>query len=175
MAVSLAGLASLGVSVTAQPVQPAPASLDSMRALSFLEGAWEGEGWIRMGPGEPTRFTSKETVESRLGGRILTVEGLHHASADPSRVVHHAFAVVSHNAAAARYRFQTHLADGRGGDYPGELKDGAFVWGMEHPMAGRIRYTIRVREGRWHEVGESSRDEGKTWTQFFEMTLARKK
>ncbi len=54
------------------------------------------------------------------------------------------------------------------------MKDGAFVWSMTHPQAGRVRYTIRVDAGRWHEVGESSRD-GISWSRFFEMGLARKK
>jgi len=36
------------------------------------------------------------------------------------------------------------------------------------------RYTIAISEsGRWDEVGEYSRDEGKTWTQFFEMRVQR--
>ncbi len=62
--------------------------------------------------------------------------------------------------------------DGHDGDYPAELKDGAFVWSMEHPQAGHIRYTIRVKDGRWSETGESSRD-GVSWTPIFEMTLTR--
>jgi hypothetical protein len=164
-------VASAGVAVAETP--PPDAGLQAMRALSFLEGRWEGQGWMRQGPGEPTRFKSQETVEARFGGRILTVDGLHHDAAS-DRVVHHAFAVLSYDQGAGRYRFQSYLADGRDGDYPGELKDGVFVWRMEHPQAGRIRYTIRVQDGRWHEVGESSRD-GASWTQFFEMTLTRTK
>jgi hypothetical protein len=46
----------------------------------------------------------------------------------------------------------------------------AFVWSMDHPQAGHIRYAIRVKAGRWSETGESSRD-GVSWTPFFEMTL----
>jgi hypothetical protein len=48
----------------------------------------------------------------------------------------------------------------------------AFVWSMEHPQAGHIRYAIRVKGLRWSETGESSRD-GVSWTPFFEMTLTR--
>lgn len=72
------------------------------------------------------------------------------------------------------YRFQSYLADGRSTDARGELVNGAFVWTLEHPQAGRIRYTIRVTDQTWHEIGELSRD-GQTWNQMFEMKLTRKR
>ncbi len=63
---------------------------------------------------------------------------------------------------------RSYLATGQDGEYPGEIKDGAFVWGMETPN-GKIRYTIRVVDGQWKEIGEIER--GGTWMPFFEMTL----
>jgi hypothetical protein len=166
-------VAGLMIGVGVAQAQPADPGLEAMRGVGFLVGHWEGEGSVRQGPGDPVPFKSKETIESRLDGRILTVEGLHHSAASPERVVHHAFAVISYDAAAGHYRFHSYLADGHDGDYPAELKDGAFVWAMEHPQAGHIRYTIRAKDGRWVETGESSRDRV-SWTRFFEMTLARK-
>ena len=150
-----------------------PPPLDAMASLAILEGRWEGEGWMRQGPGEPRRFHGKETVERRLDGRLIIVEGVH-SGGSPEHVVHHAFAVISHNPSTGRFRFQSFLADGRSGDYEGELKDGAFVWGFDQPQQGRMRFSIHVRDNQWHEIGESSRD-GITWTQFFEMTLSKSK
>jgi len=148
--------------------------LEAMQAVAFLAGDWHGEGWMRRGPGEPSRFTSAETVESRLDGRVLLVEGLHYAitgeGAAPGPVVHHALAVLSWDAEAGRYRFRSYLADGRSGDYGGHLEDGAFVWGMELPDGAHTRYVIRVDDGRWVERGEYSRD-GETWNEFFHMEL----
>lgn len=37
-----------------------------------------------------------------------------------------------------------------------------------------VRYDMRVVDGRWIEKGFASRDDGKSWNQFMEMTLARK-
>lgn len=146
----------------------------SMDAVSFLVGEWAGEGWIAMGPGGPQKFRSRETVESRLDGLVLIIEGVHESLEEGAvgETVHHAVATLSWDDAEDAYSFQSHLANGRSGDFKGRLADGAFVWGMEIP--GRsIRYTITIDDReRWVEIGESSTD-GENWGKFFEMTLAR--
>jgi|GEM_PF-309265 len=145
---------------------------EAMSELAPWAGHWKGQGWIRMGPGEPVKIDSEEWIESRLDGAALVIEGKHHAQADGRRV-HHALALLSWDEAAGTFRFRTHVA-GRGpGDFTGHVEDGAFVWGgpMGDPEgAGRMRYTIRIEDGTWHEVGDFSRD-GETWNRFFEMTL----
>lgn len=141
--------------------------LEAISKLSFLEGTWIGSATMRRGPGEPAAMTSRETVSSKLGGRVLLIEGVHH-SGSPERLVHHALGVVSYDATTGGYRMRSYLATGQDGEYPGEIKDGAFVWGMETPN-GKIRYTIRVVDGQWKEIGEIER--GGTWMPFFEMTL----
>jgi hypothetical protein len=160
----------------AQPAMPSPspARLDAMRKIAFLEGAWKGEGWFQMGPQKMT-FRSSELVTSKFDGLVLVVEGRHTSGpAGSERVVHDALGVLT-AADDGSYSFSTWLANGRGGIHQGEWKDGAFVWGMENAMQGKVRYTIRRdAQGRWYETGESSRD-GSTWTQFFEMTLSKAK
>jgi hypothetical protein len=47
-----------------------------------------------------------------------------------------------------------------------------FKWSYEPQPGVHIRYLITVADATWREVGEFSRD-GKTWRQFFEMTLKR--
>ena len=160
-------LLALAVPVLAEEGAAAEGPMD---AVAGMVGTWTGEGWIRMGPGEPIPFDSKETVESRLGGQALVVEGEHHAKSD-GRLVHHAVALLSHDAEAGVYRFRTHVA-GRGpGDFEGRVEDGAFVWGGA-AGPGKMRYTIRIDGDTWHEVGEFSRD-GETWNSFFQMDLKR--
>lgn len=149
------------------PPTPSPARLDAMRKLAFMEGTWKGEGWTKMGPQRNT-FSSSETVTRRIDGLALVIDGLHTSE---GRVVHNALGVLTSNDDGT-YAFHTWLANGRGGIYAGEWKDGAFVWGMETPM-GKMRYTVRLdAQGRWHETGEGSRD-GQSWTRFFEMTLTK--
>lgn len=145
------------------------AGLEAMQKLSDLVGRWEGAGWMQRGPGEPDKTLSTETVESRLGGRILVVEGLHHAQEDPSQVVHHALGVISYDEAAGHYKFRTYLANGRGGEHEMRLEGDDILWFIETPQ-GKIRYTIRIEDGMWHEIGEMSRD-GETWRKFFGMDL----
>lgn len=148
-----------------------------MDPLAFLAGEWEGEGWMMVGPNQRHTFVQKEHVETRLDGNLMLIEGLGRASEDTSRVVHHAFAVVSYNAADGLYVMRAHRANGAGTqsiDAEATVEDGAFVWGFDDPRAGTIRYTIREdADGRWFEIGEMSRDGGATWFQFFEMTLER--
>lgn len=165
------------------------ATPQAMAELAHWAGHWRGEGWIRMGPGEPVKIDSEEWVESRLDGAALVIEGLHRvqdSGAQDSgaqnsgtradgRVVHHALALLTWDEAAETYRFRTHVA-GRGpGDFTGRMEDGAFIWGgpMGGPAgAGEMRYTIRLEDGTWHEVGDFTRD-GETWNRFFEMTLTK--
>jgi len=142
-----------------------------MRALPLLPGHWEGGGWMKQGAGETQRFVGQETVETRLDGRVVLVEGLHWTP-DRSRVVHHAFGVLSWDDETKGYRFSTHLATGRGGDFAVSLENGALVWEIPGPN-GRIRFTIRIEGDRWHEIGTVER-EGKP-QQFFEMDLRRVK
>jgi len=157
------------------PTPPAPdpvaadPGLEAMAKLAGMVGDWEGTGWMRQGPGEPNHTRGTETVESRLEGRILVVEGRHWAKDDASHLVHHAFGVISYDAEAGHYRFQTHLATGRSGDHEMRLEGDAILWFMDTPR-GKIRYTIRIQDGTWNEVGEFSPD-GEQWRQFFGMDL----
>jgi hypothetical protein len=142
-----------------------------MQEIAFLEGRWEGEGWSRRGPSEPEPFRGTELVEGRLGGRVLIVEGLHHDKAS-GEVVHHALATISYDPEAGHYRFRSHLASGRSGDFRADLVDGKFIWGMEIPNRGRIRYTIRIENDTWKEIGGFSPD-GEQWHQTFQMDLVK--
>ena len=176
--VSLLAIATLGVVQThSAPAQetpgedPARESLEAMRALPDLVGRWEGGGWMRQGPAEPSHFSTVEIVEPRLDGQLLLIEGIHHAKEDPDRLVFHAFAVLSWDRGKDAYSFRTYTHTGQGGDFEARVEDGAFIWGHEVPR-GQIRYTIWVADESWEEVGEFSPD-GKSWNQFFEMKVRR--
>lgn len=157
---------------------PAPDAVrlrEAMKPFLPAVGKWRGEGWMQMGPGEPQRAVSEETVEMRLDGLVLVVEGLHHAKlADGTagKVVHHALAIASADPAGG-FRFSTFLADGRAADARGNWENGKFVWAPPAPPGRQIRYIIDwTVADRWSEIGEMSTD-GTTWTKFFEMNLSR--
>jgi hypothetical protein len=147
-----------------------------MKKIDFLVGQWRGEGWMEFAPGQRRTFKGTEVVQSKLDGLLLTIEGLHRGTVGDKGeevVVHNAFAVVSYDAKAKRYRFQAFTSRGNSEDAEAKVSEGQLVWGMKVPQFGDVRYTIKLDDkGRWFEIGEVSRD-GKTWQQFFEMTLQR--
>ena len=164
----------LATNVLAQGPRPDPARVEAMKALEFLVGTWEGEGWIAFGPGQRNEFRGREIVELRLEGTVMVIEGIHQASspgvAEPI-TVHHALAVVSPDGEGG-YDFRSWLFNREGGEFKGRVEDGAFVWKMTTPR-GEMRYTIRLDDReRWHEIGEFQ-GEDEEWRQFFEMTLLR--
>lgn len=148
----------------------------AMRQVEFLVGTWAGEGWIQMGP-QRTEFRGHETVQKKLGGTVLLIEGEHKASmpgVEGEVTVHHALAVISWDREAGHFRFRSWLADGREGDYEARVESGVMKWFITHPERGTMRYTIRIDEqGRWHEIGEMNPRGTDDWHQFFEMTLRR--
>ena len=62
------------------------------------------------------------------------------------------------------------LASGTGGDFTFAAKGENFEWGLNFPGT-KILYIISFKDGVWNEIGKMSRDDGKTWFQFFEMNL----
>ncbi len=158
-------------SASASPTPPMPPTVPSLQRFEGLVGEWSGTGWIRTGPGAPTQFTAHETVESRLDGTVLVIEG-NHVDAD-SVPVHRTFGVLSGDPSTGAYRLDAWTAGGAATRGTATATDSGLQWGYTHPRAGEIRFTIEQEGDRWHEVGEMSRDGGTTWLPFFEMHLTR--
>jgi hypothetical protein len=157
------------------PTVPA-AQREAMKQLDFLVGQWKGEGWTEFAPGQRRPFKGTEVVQRKLDGLLLTIEGLHRGQIGgrgKEVVVHNAFALLSYDAKAKRYRFQAFTSRGNYEEAEARVTKEKLVWGMKVPQLGDVRYTIKLDDkGRWFEIGEMSQD-GKKWQQFFEMTLQR--
>ena len=158
-----------------QGLPPAPAE---MAALAWLVGEWEGEGWIDEG-GRRGTFRGTEVVESRMGGRLVVVEGSFTAFMGPELghvPVHQALGVFSWDERAGEHVFRTYTArGGNGARNAVEVSEGRVVWGYEDPRMGTVRYTLeRLEDGRWKETGVASGDGGASWRPFFEMVLTRR-
>jgi hypothetical protein len=167
----------LGLAISFPAQSSTSPSIDAMKKLDFLAGEWKGDGWIEFGPGQRRTFTQSETVQPKLNGLLLQIEGLG-KSKDPGRegaIIHNAFAIVSWDEKAKQIRWHAYTADGRYVET--ELKpvqERVVQWSIVSP--GRtIRFTMDLsQKDQWLESGEFSQD-GTKWMKFFEMKLQRVK
>lgn len=162
---------------TQPPADASAAIIEKMKALSFLVGEWEGEGWMQMGPQERKTVKATEKVVVKLSGRALLVEGLSQtqvAAGGAVEPVHEAIGIITWDPKKSQYSMRTITAKAGAVDPKLEVGDKALVWSFE-TAGGSIRYTAKLNEkGQWFEIGEFSRD-GKEWNKFFEMTLTKTK
>ena len=140
-----------------------------------LVGEWEGKAWIVMGPDGRHDVQQRETVATAAGGTVITVRGLgvEKLPDGSERTVHDAYAIIhlDHDGTTPLMRAFTAY---NWMDMDLVVNDAGYTWRMDDPRAGKIRYEMHLDEqGRWVEQGFASRDDGKTWNQFFEMTLTK--
>jgi hypothetical protein len=164
----------------AGPSAPVEDPLAEQRAaiarLAGWAGEWEGTGWAftRAGRGE---FTIRESVQLKLGGVALLVQGLGKskpADGGEEVVTHDALAVLTWDPEGDRYLFRHYTADGHEGESVLEPFEDGWRWGFRDPRHGvDVRFTIRLGADAWHETGEVSRDGGATWQQMLAMELRR--
>jgi hypothetical protein len=141
---------------------------------TVMVGRWRGEAWMAREGGQRAQTVMTETVERKLGGTVLLIEGQGQLPAEARgepRVVHHALAILSFDARMGAYQMRSHLASGLSGDFAVTLVEGGVSWSREVP-GGTVRNTARFTADEWHEIGEFSRD-GTTWTQVMEIRLRR--
>lgn len=142
-----------------------------MKKLEKWVGQWRGSGWSQYGPKRET-FTGTETIQRKIDGLALLVEG--RFTNPEGRVIHEKLAVLSYDEKIKGYGFNTFLASGSIGDHVLKVLPESYAWGFETP-SGTVRFTIKIDNDVWFEIGEFSRDGGKTWIKTFEMKLDRVK
>lgn len=166
----------LALMLTAPVVAQPPsneAQREAIKKLDFWTGTWKGSGSVQFGPQQQSS-TVTETVEAKLGGAVLLVQGRGVAMVEGKEmIVHDALAVVSYDPKSKQYRFRHYTKDGREGETELKQIDGGFQWELKQegsPVV--IRFTAKVDGKTWHEIGEFSRD-GKSWQKVMEMTLTK--
>jgi hypothetical protein len=141
------------------------------KLASFMEGTWQGPGWMKKGQSAPISVNTTETVEVKTGGTTLLINGLGMLP-ESDNIVHDALAIIHYDVATGTYQFGAHLATGLHKQVTGTLEDNVFVWGFDLPNNASIRYTITFADNTWKEVGEYSPDTNQYY-QFFEMNLTK--
>ena len=145
---------------------------EAMKKLAFMEGNWSGEANMMIRGQGNQKVKQTEKVEYKLGGTIMAIEGLGRSFEDESKIVHHAFAIISYDEKTEKYRFQSWLENGLSGVYEAYFDaEGNFIWTMPSPNGGNIFYKINIDEnGHWVETGKWSNGENQAF-EFFSMTL----
>jgi hypothetical protein len=166
------------VSVPAFAQQPGVANREAMRKLDYLAGKWKGNASTTLGK-ETKQLTQTEDVQFKLGGVVMAVEGIGRGKLpgkDEEGILFHAYAVMSYDAQAKKYKVKAYRAEGQSVDADLSLTEKGFIWGFKQPERGvEVKYTMTLTpQGEWNEIGEYSLD-GKSWTKFIEMTLTRVK
>ncbi len=143
---------------------------EAMRKLDFLLGKWRGRGWIMFGPNKRETFEINESVEMKLDNLVVVIEGV---GTSDGKIIHNALGLLSYDADKQQYVWEAFTKTGNRIETAPEISANKFVWGFSNAqMGGEVRYTISLNEkGNWLEIGEFSRDGGKTWFKNFEMQL----
>jgi hypothetical protein len=159
-----------------QPTPAAAAQQQAISKLAYMAGVWEGEGWMDLGGGRRGAFRGTETIQARLNGAVLLLEGhfVARIPGAPAEVpVHSTVGVISYQPQERKYRLTSWLATGTSGDAELMLDANGWHWQIATP-AGPVRYTMTLgASGQWVEIGERSSD-GRTWEKVFEMTLRKR-
>ena len=146
----------------------------AMQRLSFMQGTWKGDSTMTMGPDRKRTSQMVERGRFALQNSIFIFEGQGTAEGPGAKpfIVHDAMGIISYDAQSKEYRLRTYRAGGETLDADIDVGDNKIVWSFSRNGVGKIRFTLTVTEGnRWTEIGEMSRDDGKTWMPFFEMNL----
>ena len=172
LSAALVALALLSAFAADQPT-PKEVQQKEMKKLDWLVGHWKGSGSIQMGPQGRHEFTQSETIEAKLDGLVMVIEGLGKAKEDGS-TVHEALAFISYDHRAKTFRWHAFTPEGQI-DTEAKVGTDTLEWSLQIPQRGRMRYTItRNDKGEWVEIGEMSQED-QTWRKFFEMTLRKEK
>ncbi len=159
---------------------PATAQLKSARAavdqVAFLVGQWKGSGWVAEGPGKRSEFQQTERVQKWANGTALIIQGegsVPDSATGEMKVVFQAAAFLAYDTRTSTFSMLNAGGTGQTLLNTPEVSRNRLVWGYE-AGGNQIRYVITLTaDGRWHEIGEMTRDGGKRWDQFFFMELER--
>ncbi len=163
-------LALFTFSASAQTPDLIAAKKLEMKKVQKFVGHWVGSGWQQVGP-KRENVTGSETVQNKVDGLALLIEG---RFADSTGAVkHETLAIMSYDDQLKSHRFKTFLANGISGEHDLKVLADGFEWGFTM-SAGTVRFTIKLENDTWSEIGEFSRD-GKTWMKTMEMVLKRVK
>jgi len=143
-----------------------------MKKLEWMVGNWKGTGWAEMGPQGRKEFTQTETIQSKVDGLVLVVEG-RGESKDNGSTLHNTWAFVSYDERIQTFHWRSFTGEGRLTDAKTTVNAEMVQWEFQMPQLGRFRYTrTRTEKGECFVMGEREED-NHTWHKLIEYTLRR--
>jgi hypothetical protein len=151
------------------------AQIEAMRKLDPFLGEWLGEGRITSpGGGAMQSIVQMVRVESQMAGQLVTMVDRVQRRVEPMPSPSGAgFAMLSYDDKAKRYLFRSYFMDGFT-DLETEVPEAGLLRGIDRRDGVIRRITVDTRErGVWRELSELSRDDGKSWTTVYAITMKR--
>lgn len=150
-------------------------AIEKMKAFQFMEGNWEGTGWIVDQDGKKESLV-KESVAYETGGTIMVFRGKgYKPEGGENTLVHDALGVMYFDVMEKKYRLHSFINRGMNTIAEVELLDpGKFVWSFRAGPVNTIRYTLTYENEIWTEVGEMVDASGAARV-FFGMELRKAK
>ncbi|MFZ0959933.1 MAG: hypothetical protein WAO35_03435 [Terriglobia bacterium] len=137
--------------------EPAQNSADvqrqAMRELSFLADRWSGPVSVVRGPGEPLHLAQTESLQYKLDGLVLLIEG--QSTGSDGKVMFSALATISYDDASRTYRFRAY----NGGHYLDtelSVPDNGFSWQFQAGPAHIVNTMHLTNQGEWSEETEAT-------------------
>jgi hypothetical protein len=149
---------------------PLPVVQQKMKALEWLSGSWEGTAYLN-GKGE-NRQAVKHHLEfaKQLNGTVFYRTEKAMLGQD---VLFQNIGFLGYDFLQSRYTLHAFTNGGEQLDAYVEVLDNKMVW-RSHAAGNIYKYTAYLNDkGQWHQVGEVTTDEGKSWQPFLESILNR--
>lgn len=148
-----------------QPSHRIEVQRQAMGKLSFLAGHWSGTVSMNRGPGapgpprtgsgpqgdEPLRMTHTESVQFKLDGIVLLIEG--RSTAVDGKAAFAALATIAYDDEAGKYRIRAYN-DGRYLDTDLALLADGFSWGFQAGPVHVVNTMHLTPKGQWHETAQ---------------------
>lgn len=154
------------VSVSVVSAQQAEANKPA-DALGWMQGEWEGEGWIIDRGGERRIFSVDESVRPAAQGHVLQIHGVGRSD---GRIIHDAAGFVT--ASADGFEMRAVNMYGQALTAPMQVTESGFAWQLPMEDYGRVEYVAEYDGEHWIETGSWCPNGGECM-QNFRMQLSR--
>ena len=149
----------------------------AMSAYAWLVGEWEGTATIYMGNNGKMSLVQHESVTSAAFGTALIIQGRGTMDRNgTTQQLWDAAALFAYNAPSKKFSFTSAGGSGMAQMFSVDPQGDGFTWSYNESASAKTRFVItKSADGKWTEVGETSKDGGATWTKTIDLVLSKKK